>query len=109
MAADPEIPSTTDCCDESVAERTMWSDLLVFAELASGADTARRGESSRFGARCEACQQRRALSIRSATLSPFQDRGREVLQLQAEQGCVWPRNMRGDAVGQSPLIKPHLF
>lgn len=42
MAADPEIPSATDCCDESVAERTMWSDLLVFGELASGTDTAQR-------------------------------------------------------------------
>lgn len=42
MAADPEIPSTRDGCDESVAERAMWSDLLVFAELASGADMAQR-------------------------------------------------------------------
>lgn len=42
MAADPEIPSTTDCCDGSVAEHTMWFDLLFFGELASGTDMAQR-------------------------------------------------------------------
>lgn len=42
MALDPEIPSTTDCCDESVAERIMWSDLSVSGELASGTDTAQK-------------------------------------------------------------------
>lgn len=44
-----------------------------------------------------------------ATLSPFQDWGRRGLQLQGEQGCVWPRSMQGDAVGRSPLIKRHKY